>query len=76
MYFRATSCFNGFIVFILAIYVFQSSFSQIIIRFLIRLSLSASPSKWSNTLKQFVSNLSVFDHFVKLALKGLWCSAY
>ena len=38
--------------------------------------LSANPTKWSNTLKQFVSNLptnclSVFDHFVKLALKGL-----
>ena len=38
--------------------------------------LSASPSKWSNTLKQFVGNLptnclSVFDHFVKLALKEL-----
>ena len=38
--------------------------------------LSAIPTKWSNTLKQFVSNLpmnclSVFDHFVKLALKGL-----
>ena len=45
--------------------------------------LSANPTKWSNTLKQFVGNLptnclSVFDHFVKLALKGLkelrmWC---
>ena len=39
-------------------------------------SLIANPTKWSNTLKQFVSNLptnclSVFDHFVKLALKGL-----
>ena len=33
-------------------------------------------SKWPNTLKQFVGNLptnclSVFDHFVGLALKGL-----
>ena len=32
--------------------------------------------KWENTLKQFVDNLptnclSVFDHFVGLALKGL-----
>ena len=32
--------------------------------------------KWSNILKQFVGNLatnclSVFDNFVKLALKGL-----
>ena len=38
--------------------------------------LSANPTNWSNTLKQFVSNfltncLRVFDHFVKLALKGL-----
>ena len=38
--------------------------------------LSASPAKWSNTFKQFVGKLptnclSVFDHFVKLALKGL-----
>ena len=38
--------------------------------------LSANPTKWSNTLKQFVGNLlmnclRVFDHFVKLALKGL-----
>ena len=39
-------------------------------------SLSANPTKRSNALKQFVSNLptnclSVFDHFVRLALKGL-----
>ena len=38
--------------------------------------LGANPTKWSNTLKQFLANfptncLSVFDHFVKLALKGL-----
>ena len=38
--------------------------------------LSANPTIWSNTLKQFVGKLptnclSVFDHFVKLALKGL-----
>ena len=38
--------------------------------------LSANPTKWSNTLKQFVGNLpmnclSVFDQFVKLVLKGL-----
>ena len=38
--------------------------------------LSANPTKWSNTLKQFVGNLltnclSVFDHCVKLALKQL-----
>ena len=39
-------------------------------------SLSANPTKWSNTLKQFVGNLptnclSVFDHFMNLALNGL-----
>ena len=38
--------------------------------------LSANPTKWSKTLKQFVGNFpticfSVFDHFVGLALKGL-----
>ena len=38
--------------------------------------LSANPTKWSNALKQFVSKfptncLSVFDHFLGLALKGL-----
>ena len=38
--------------------------------------LSANPEKWSNTLKQFAGNLptnclSVFDHFMNLALKGL-----
>ena len=40
------------------------------------LTLRANPTKWSNTLKQFVGKLptnclSVFDHFVKLLLKGL-----
>ena len=38
--------------------------------------LSANPTKWPNTLKQFVGNLPtncliVFGHFVNLALKGL-----
>ena len=38
--------------------------------------LNTSPTKWSNTLKQFAGNLqtnclSVFDYFVKLAVKGL-----
>ena len=37
---------------------------------------SANPTKWSNTIKQFVVKLltscwSVFDHFVGLWLKGL-----
>ena len=50
--------------------------------------LSTNTTIWSNTLKQFVGNLptnflSVFDHFVELAIKGLneillyiftWCS--
>ena len=39
-------------------------------------SLSANPTKWSNTLKQFVGKLptnclSVFGPFVGFALKGL-----
>ena len=43
--------------------------------------LSANPTKWSNTLKQFVGNwqtncLSVFDHFVILALKRLSADCY
>ena len=38
--------------------------------------LNANPTKWSNTLKQFVGKLPancliVFDQFVGLALKGL-----
>ena len=38
--------------------------------------LTANPTKWSNTLKQFAGNLptnclSVFDHFVGLALLGI-----
>ena len=34
--------------------------------------LSGNPTKWPNTLKQC---LTVFDHFVGLALKGLtWTS--
>ena len=36
--------------------------------------VSANPTKWSNTLKQFVSNSRriawMFDHFVGLKLKG------
>ena len=38
--------------------------------------LSTNPTKWSNTLKQFVGNLptnclGVFDHFMNLAFKWL-----
>ena len=41
--------------------------------------LNANPEKWSNTLKQIVGNLpticlSVFNHFMNLALKGLKAS--
>ena len=32
--------------------------------------LSANPTKWSNTRKQFIC-LSVFDHFVGLVFKEL-----
>ena len=35
------------------------------------MTLSANPAKWSNTLKQFVGCLTVFNHFVGLVLKGL-----
>ena len=44
--------------------------------FIINIPLSANPEKWSNTLKQIVGNLpticlSVFDHFINLAFKGI-----
>ena len=43
-----------------------------ILEFWVTYPLSANPTKWSNTLKQFVGNcLSVSDHFVKLVLSGL-----
>ena len=54
----------------------KSSF-KLLLRFLVFINpLSANPTKWSNTLKQFIGNLptnclSVFNHFVGLALKGL-----
>ena len=53
--------------------VFQKAILQII--FSNFNPVSANPTKWSNTLKQFVGKLptnclSVFDHFVGLALKG------
>ena len=42
--------------------------------------VSANPTKWPNTLKQFVGNLqtnclSVFGNFVNLELKGLRVAA-
>ena len=41
--------------------------------------LSANPTKWPNTLKQFVGKLpnyclGVFDYFMKLSLKVLMCT--
>ena len=43
-------------------------------------ALSANPTKWSSTLKQFVGKCRqiawVFDHFVRLALKGLRIISY
>ena len=46
------------------------------LKLLILNPLGANPTKWSNTLKEFVGKLptnclSVFDHFVGLALIGL-----
>ena len=43
--------------------------------------LSANFTKWSNTLEEFVGKLptnwlSVFDHFVGLALNGLTVNEY
>ena len=53
----------------------------VVVRFYLKLltefnPLSADPTKWSNILRQFVGKLptnflSVFDHFMGLALKGL-----
>ena len=62
--------------------VFTSKLLKILGSFIVDLfsfylnPLSVNSTKWSNTLKQFVGNLpanwlSVFDHFVKLVLKGL-----
>ena len=33
--------------------------------------LKANPTKWSNTVKQFVGRLRLSDHFIGLAFKGL-----
>ena len=49
---------------------------KLLMRLLLFNPLSANITKSSTTLKQFVGKLptnclSVFDHFVKLALKGL-----
>ena len=44
--------------------------------FVVEVTLSTNPIRWSTKLRQIVGNLptnclSVFDHFVELALKGL-----
>ena len=46
-------------------------------KFSVHIPLNANPTKYSNTLKQFVCNLptncfSVFDHFEGLAFKGIF----
>ena len=58
-------------------YCWLSSIISIIISFSQPFNyLSANPTKWSNTLKQFIVKLSTnflneFDNFVKLSVKGL-----
>ena len=49
---------------------------SVLLKVLLKVPLSTNITKWSNTLKELVGNLltnclSVFDHFVRLALKGL-----
>ena len=65
--------------------VFLAKVNPLFILYLMVLNpLSANPTKWSNKLKQFVGKLqmnclTVFDHFVGLALKGLinvFCNWY
>ena len=65
--------FIWFLIFLLSWVVFYATAFQVLLCFN---PLNANPTKWSNTLKQFLAKLptnclSVFDHFVKLALKGL-----
>ena len=62
---------SGYIL--LCLFLFKSDLGLAIVKLN---PLGANSIKWSNTLKQFVSKLptnclSVFDHFVKLMLKGL-----
>ena len=57
--------------FVVIVFCFSSLDSDLLFN-----PLSANPEKWSNTLKQIVGNLpticlSVLDHFMNLALKGL-----
>ena len=59
-------------------YIFISFCNEtpIVVVYLLINSLSVNFTKWSNTLKQSVGKLptnclSIFDHFVGLAVKGL-----
>ena len=59
-----------------SVILFHKSQSEVILGTFDLNSLSANPIKWSNTRKQFVNKLptnclSLFNHFMKLALKGL-----
>ena len=70
---RATLAFNG-----LSEFMKTKFFSDDFTRSRSFKPLSANPIKWSDTLKQLVGKLpanylSVFDHFVRLSLKGLIC---
>ena len=63
------------IVFSIVIYAINHSSTNSILLFN---PFSTNVTKWSNILKQFLGNLltnclSVFDHFMGLALKGLTC---
>ena len=54
----------------------NSAFTNLSLSHLLLNPLSANPTKWSNTLKQFVgklstNSLSVLDYFMGLVLKGL-----
>ena len=67
--------------FFLTLWVFKKKQKKTITNVLLINSLSANPTKWSNTPKQFVGILtrnrsSVFGHFVRLALKGLKQKAF
>ena len=66
--------------FVLAKYLIPITVTLIIISNIKLNPVSTNFTKWPNTLKKFVDNLptnylSVFGHFVKLALKGLRCKS-
>ena len=68
---RKQKHFNSFMTEVPVIYLYDRNLRHERVN-----PLSANITKWSNTLKQFVGKLptnclSVFDHFVGLASKGL-----